>query len=118
MVYLVGGANREATSFGDVYAFDLGRFGPVACTVHSTPSHSTCIRETATKKWELLAPSSGNLPARSGHSTVAVGSELVVFGGFNAHDGVVYNDIHVFDTGENRSVFPDKHPQGLLTTCL
>lgn len=65
------------------------------------PSHLTHVNTAATSEWRLIVPSHGSLPPRSGHSAVAVGHALIVFGGFNARESLVYNDIHVFDTGED-----------------
>ncbi|KAL4158614.1 hypothetical protein PRNP1_004390 [Phytophthora ramorum] len=74
-VYLVGGANREGTSFGDVYQFDL-------------EAHL----------WTFVQPSSGSLPPRSGHSAVAIGTHIYVFGGLDAAAGEIYNCVHIFNT--------------------
>ncbi|KAF4034612.1 Kelch motif [Phytophthora infestans] len=74
-VYLVGGANREGASFGDAHHFDLD-----------------------TRKWTLLEPSRGSLPPRSGHSAVAIGSKIYVFGGLDAAKSEIYSDVHTFDT--------------------
>ncbi|OWZ09123.1 RNA polymerase Ispecific transcription initiation factor rrn3 [Phytophthora megakarya] len=74
-VYLIGGANREGTSFGDVHRFDLHE-----------------------RKWTSVQPSRGTLPPRSGHSAVAIGEKIYVFGGLNAAESKIYNDTYVFDT--------------------
>ena len=44
---------------------------------------------------------SGTPPSsRSGHSAVALGESLVVYGGMNGQDGVTFNDIFELRTGE------------------
>ncbi|KAG3236887.1 hypothetical protein PI124_g18112 [Phytophthora idaei] len=75
VVYLIGGANREGTSFGDIHRFDLD-----------------------TRRWTLIKPSSGSFPPRSGHSAVAIGAKIYVFGGLDAASSGIYNDVHIFDT--------------------
>ncbi|KAF1778379.1 Kelch-type beta propeller [Phytophthora cactorum] len=75
VVYLIGGANREGTSFGDIHRFDLD-----------------------TSRWTLIKPSSGSFPPRSGHSAVAIGAKIYVFGGLDAASSGIYNDVHIFDT--------------------
>lgn len=46
-------------------------------------------------------PVSGTPPSsRSGHSAVALGESLVVYGGMNGQDGVTFNDIFELRTGE------------------
>ncbi|KAE8966205.1 hypothetical protein PR003_g4656 [Phytophthora rubi] len=75
LVYLIGGANREGASFGDVHCFDF-----------------------ETRAWKLVSPSSGSLSPRSGHSAVAVGAKIYVFGGLDVAAGASYNDVNVFDT--------------------
>lgn len=45
-----------------------------------------------------MKPEEGTFPARSGHSAVAVGSSIYVFGGLNTVECEVYNDVHAFDT--------------------
>ncbi|KAG1695850.1 hypothetical protein DVH05_019188 [Phytophthora capsici] len=74
-VYLIGGANREGTSYGDVHCFDL-----------------------ESREWAFVKPSSGKLPPRSGHSAVAIGDEIYVFGGLDAAESEIYNDVHIFNT--------------------
>ncbi|KAG7398666.1 hypothetical protein PHYBOEH_010715 [Phytophthora boehmeriae] len=74
-IYLIGGANREGTSFGDVHRFDFDA-----------------------RIWTPVKVSSGNLHPRSGHSAVAIGAEIYVFGGIDAKEGEIYNDLHIFDT--------------------
>lgn len=44
--------------------------------------------------------------ARSGHSAVALGKSLVVYGGMNGQDGVTFNDI-----------FELRIDEGELTAC-
>ncbi|KAJ0393221.1 hypothetical protein P43SY_000931 [Pythium insidiosum] len=78
-VFLIGGANRDALSFGDVYCLDL-----------------------ASKSWSYVRPAGGSLSPRSGHSAVAFGHQLVVFGGLDASRGAVLNDVQVFDTETKR----------------
>ncbi|GMF29508.1 unnamed protein product [Phytophthora fragariaefolia] len=43
-------------------------------------------------------PPPQRLPPRSGHSAVAVGAEIYVFGGLDVAAGAIYNDVFVFDT--------------------
>ncbi|KAF1316437.1 Rna polymerase ispecific transcription initiation factor, partial [Globisporangium splendens] len=74
-IYVIGGANREATCFHDVHIFDFD-----------------------SRTWTLLPSSRDDFPPRSGHSAVAVGSSIYVFGGLNTMDCEVYNDGHVFNT--------------------
>lgn len=46
-------------------------------------------------------PVSGTPPSpRCGHSAVAVGESLLVYGGMNGQDGVTFNDIFELRTGE------------------
>ncbi|TYZ67081.1 hypothetical protein PybrP1_003876 [[Pythium] brassicae (nom. inval.)] len=75
-VYLIGGANREGICFGDVHRFSL-----------------------ESREWSRLTLSSTTdaFPARSGHSAVALGRCIVVFGGLSPATGEVFNDVHVFD---------------------
>nr|KAE8929191.1 hypothetical protein PF009_g20687 [Phytophthora fragariae] len=75
LIYLIGGANREGASFGDVHCFDF-----------------------ETRAWKFVIPSSGSLSPRSGHSAVAIGSKIYVFGGFDVAAGATFNDVNVFDT--------------------
>lgn len=73
--YLIGGANREGLSFGDVHRFDF----------------DTC-------SWTLVKPSCSSFAPRSGHSAVAIGHDIYVFGGMDAMESEIYNDVHVFNT--------------------
>ncbi|KAE9072154.1 hypothetical protein PF010_g25598 [Phytophthora fragariae] len=75
LIYLIGGANREGASFGDVHCFDF-----------------------ETRAWKFVIPSSGSLSPRSGHSAVAIGSKIYVFGGLDVAAGATFNDVNVFDT--------------------
>ncbi|KAF0689615.1 Aste57867_18946 [Aphanomyces stellatus] len=75
-IYLIGGANRDADAFNDVHIFNLEE-----------------------KKWTRVSPrNSSAFTPRSGHSAVAHGSFIYVFGGVNMQLGEVYNDLHVLDT--------------------
>ena len=50
---------------------------------------------------------SGTPPSsRCGHSAVALGESLVVFGGMNGQDGVTFNDIFELRTGKLALVPP------------
>ncbi|TMW58232.1 hypothetical protein Poli38472_011820 [Pythium oligandrum] len=83
-IYLIGGANRETHSFGDAHRFDF-----------------------ETKTWSLVVPERGNLPARSGHSAIAIGDEIVVFGGLDPTECIVYDDVHIFSTRTRQWRQPD-----------
>ncbi|ETV88577.1 hypothetical protein, variant [Aphanomyces astaci] len=77
LLYLIGGANRAAETFGDVHVFDWDA-----------------------KRWTQAKPSIGSttFTPRSGHTAVARGSRIYVFGGANLRVGAVFNDLHVLDT--------------------
>lgn len=64
----------------------------------------TCLNASlalpATRTWTLVTPASDSdaFPARSGHSAVALGHVIVVFGGLDLRAGEVFNDVYFFDT--------------------
>ncbi len=73
-LYLIGGANREAEHFADVHAFD-------------------CV----TQEWRGPLPATGRPPPPlSGHAAVAVGGDVVLFGGMNVAAGEIYHAVYVF----------------------
>ncbi len=95
-MYLIGGANREATSFSDVVELDL-----------------------QTRVWKKIQPldTSDAFPARSGHSAVAIGHLILVFGGMNAVKQEIYDEMYTFDT---RKLLQNQKPKRLvadLTCC-
>jgi hypothetical protein len=49
-------------------------------------------------RWTLVQPSKGSLPPRSGHSAVGLSDKIYVFGGLDAAESEIYNDVYVFDT--------------------
>ncbi|KAI9202682.1 uncharacterized protein BJ171DRAFT_600694 [Polychytrium aggregatum] len=76
-IYIFGGLNGDV-SFGDLWAFDVGR-----------------------RTWRAIAPDvTGTWPlARSAHSATLVGRRIYVIGGMNRHhDPMVLGDIYSFDT--------------------
>eukprot|EP00904_Undaria_pinnatifida_P012669 jgi/Undpi1/8532/HiC_scaffold_25.g10999.m1 len=73
---LFGGADAHQQHFDDVHCFDA-----------------------ATGKWEETSVSGTPPSSRSGHSAVALGASLVVYGGMNVQDGVTFNDIYELRTG-------------------
>lgn len=79
----------------------------------------------ASRTWsQVTLPSTGDeFPARSGHSAVAVGRSIVVFGGLNPATGAVFNDVHAFDTRalaapSLRSYPPSCVPTNACVWCL
>ncbi|RHY50698.1 hypothetical protein DYB34_005583 [Aphanomyces astaci] len=74
LLYLIGGANRAAETFGDVHVFDWG----------------TDMLNIIMILVQLHA--------------INAGSRIYVFGGANLRVGAVFNDLHVLDTGTPRSV--------------
>ncbi|XP_009596275.1 uncharacterized protein LOC107831980 [Nicotiana tabacum] len=54
------------------------------------------ILDTDTLVWCKLNTTGQNLPPRAGHTTVAFGKNLFVFGGF-ANDQSLFNDVYVLD---------------------
>ena len=75
-MFVVGGAARTGDHFDDVHKFDL-RAG----------------------KWVPVTVTGAKPPKMSGHSAVAFGDKLVVFGGMNMEAQEMYNDVWVLHTG-------------------
>eukprot|EP00752_Nemacystus_decipiens_P007996 g7144.t1 len=67
---LFGGADAHQQHFADIHAFD-----------------------EKTGKWKKLTVRGTAPSPRSGHSAVALGESLIVYGGMNWRDGVTFNDI-------------------------
>ncbi|XP_021809931.1 rab9 effector protein with kelch motifs-like [Prunus avium] len=60
------------------------------------------ILDADTLMWRELNTSGQLLPPRAGHSTVAFGKNLFVFGGFTDAQNL-YNDLHMLDVGDGPS---------------
>ncbi|OQR92799.1 hypothetical protein ACHHYP_03206 [Achlya hypogyna] len=75
-LYMIGGANRDGEMFNDVHRYNL-----------------------ASGEWNhMLIENSDSFEPRSGHTAVAVGSLIYVFGGLNLPQQTTYNSVHVLDT--------------------
>lgn len=101
-MYLIGGASREAVCFGDVQRFDFGAPELSGMFLYLSFSH-LLVRTITTperREWSRVKPAAGGdeFPARSGHSAVALGRCVFVFGGLSLVAGEVFNDVFVFDT--------------------
>ncbi|ETW09193.1 hypothetical protein H310_01619 [Aphanomyces invadans] len=85
LLYLIGGANRAAEAFGDVHVLDW-----------------------ETMRWNQAKPLLESAPfiPRSGHTAVAWGSRIFVFGGANLRIDTVFNDLHVLDTVQMKWLRP------------
>ncbi|CAN0087885.1 unnamed protein product [Ectocarpus sp. 6 AP-2014] len=78
---LFGGADERQQHFSDIHCFDA-----------------------AIGKWEKT-PVSGAPPSpRNGHSAVALGESLVVYGGMNGQDGVTFNDLFELRPGSTEGM--------------
>ncbi|CAK4081113.1 unnamed protein product [Aphanomyces euteiches] len=76
LLYLIGGANRAAEAFNDVHVFDYDK-----------------------KRWTQASPQDNSaFEPRSGHTSIAIGACIYVFGGANLREGKVYNDLHILNT--------------------
>ncbi|OQS07458.1 hypothetical protein THRCLA_00531 [Thraustotheca clavata] len=76
LLFLIGGANRNADMFNDVHVYDIEK-----------------------SEWiQIHAENSASFQARSGHTAVAIGHLIYVFGGMNLPLQAVYNDVHIFNT--------------------
>ncbi|KDO33362.1 hypothetical protein SPRG_02169 [Saprolegnia parasitica CBS 223.65] len=76
LLYLIGGANREARMFNDVHVYNVG-----------------------TGAWsQVYVTNSAVFQARSGHSAVVLGTRIFVFGGLNLPLQTTFNDVHILDT--------------------
>ncbi|EQC31323.1 hypothetical protein SDRG_10925 [Saprolegnia diclina VS20] len=76
LLYLIGGANREARMFNDVHVYNVG-----------------------TGSWsQVHVANSAAFQARSGHSAVVLGTRIFVFGGLNLPLQTTFNDVHILDT--------------------
>lgn len=65
-----------------------------------TVSHESLWSSPDTREWTLVKTDDSKFPARSGHSAVAIGQRIFIFGGLNSMVCEVYNDVRVFDTRE------------------
>lgn len=63
---------------------------------------------TDTLSWSQISTSGQMIAPRAGHTTVALGSNLFVFGGFT-DDRNLYDDLHVLNLGEWCNVNIDYH---------
>lgn len=64
----------------------------------SVSSTKSAFVFTDTLVWCKLNTTGQNLPPRAGHTTIAFGKNLFVFGGF-ANDQSLFNDVYVLDVG-------------------
>ena len=77
-IIVFGGADRQQTHFQDV-------------AVYTNTESSKLIECVKTH---------GDIPmGRSGHSVVAYGKYMLLFGGINFAEEAVYNDLYILDTG-------------------
>lgn len=65
--------------------------------LHQMPYLYTDIFYAETLAWEKMS-TTGILPHRAGHTSVAIGSNIFVFGGFTDARNL-YDDLHVLDVG-------------------
>ncbi|CAN1839937.1 Kelch domain-containing protein 3 [Linum perenne] len=77
-IYIFGGCGQSSDTNNEVYYNDL------------------YILNTETLVWKELSTMGQKLPPRAGHSTVAFGKNLFVFGGF-ADSQNLYNDLYMLD---------------------
>lgn len=73
---------------------------PLVKASHNFP----CAHHLDTREWTLVKAEDSKFPARSGHSAVAIGQRIFVFGGLNSMACEVYNDVRVFDTRKLRFI--------------
>ena len=79
----IGGADRTPKALDDVWILKFER---------SMPLTARWIRKTTTTRGDE------KLPARSGASATAIGTDVYVFGGQDPSTGVCFNDVVVLDT--------------------
>ncbi|CAM9177385.1 unnamed protein product [Hapterophycus canaliculatus] len=77
---LFGGADTSQQHFADIHSFNA-----------------------ASGKWEETAVIGSPPSPRSGHSAVAFGESLVIYGGMNGQDGVTFNDLYELRPGSAES---------------
>ena len=93
-MYMFGGAAPTGEHFNDLHAFDLRR-----------------------GTWSQLPTAGEQPPKMSGQSAVAFGAKIVVFGGMNMAEQMIYNDVWVLDTGMLTMRAQRVHSLQILRSC-
>jgi hypothetical protein len=87
LIVAFGGADRELCHFQDLIVYRS------LSSVKSSSVGSSSL-------FESLKSSSGDIPTpRSGHSLVAYGKYVLLFGGIDFSEEVCYNDLYLLDSG-------------------